>query len=104
MMPMDWAWLARALLQVIGLSIALAVLGFAYEETIRKRLPLLDVLVHARRLVWLAVGTILLATGIVFSGAGWLQKGSAIGLAIGLTWLSCIKHGAYNDGKDTDLA
>ncbi len=42
MMPMDWAWLAVTLVQVLGLSIALAALGFAYERVVQKRVLFAD--------------------------------------------------------------
>ena len=39
MMPMDWAWLADTLVQVLGLSVALAALGFAYEHAVQDGSP-----------------------------------------------------------------
>ena len=88
MMPMDWAWLAVTLVQVLGLSIALAALGFAHERGVQKQLSLLTALQQGGLFGWLALGAVLLAGGMVFSGASWLQKGSALWLAVYLAWLA----------------
>ena len=88
MMPMDWAWLAVTLVQVLGLSIALAALGFAYEHTVQKRVSLLTALQQGGLLGWLALGAALLAGGMAFSGANIVQKGSALGLAVCLAWMA----------------
>ncbi len=88
MMPIDWGWLAVTFVQALGVSIALAVLGFAYEGALRESRPLLAVLAQGRYPGWLAVGALLLAGGMFFSAASWLQKGAAVGLAICLVWLA----------------
>jgi len=88
MMRLDWAWLAITLAQALGLSLALAALGFAYERAVRTRVSLLAALEGARLNGWLALGAALLAAGLAFSAATWLQKGAAFGLALCLAWIA----------------
>jgi hypothetical protein len=88
MMPIDWGWLAVTFVQVLGLSMALATLGFAYEGAQRGRRPLMAVVAQSRYLAWLAASAILLAGGMIFSAASPMQKGAAAGLAICLAWLT----------------
>jgi hypothetical protein len=86
MMPMDWVWLLVTLVQVLGVSIALTALGFAYARSIEQGRSLLAVLEEDKLHDWVALGAVLLAAGMAFSGATWLQKGAAIGLAASLSW------------------
>ena len=88
MMPIDSAWLAVTFLQALGLSIALATLGFAYDGALRGRMSVLTVLAQGKYLIWLAASAILLAGGMAFSAASPLQKGAAVGLAICLSYLA----------------
>lgn len=86
MMRLDWFWLAVTLVQVLGVSMALAALGFAYARSIERGQPLLAVLETDRLIEWLALAGVLLALGIAIGGATWLQKGAAVGLALCLAW------------------
>ena len=86
MIRLDWVWLAVTLVQVLGASLALAALGFAYTRSLEQGRSLLAVLEQDKLNDWLALGAALLAAGIAFSGASWLQKGPAIALALCLAW------------------
>jgi hypothetical protein len=84
-------WLIPVLLEVVGVSIALTVVGFAYEGTLRGAKPFLRVLLMSSRVVWLAISEVIFAVGVNFSQAGWLEKSLAIAMAlglIGLVWYS----------------
>ncbi len=86
MMRMDWLWLGVTLVQVLGVSLALATLGFAYSRAIERGTSLLAVLEQDRLFEWLALAGAVLAAGMAFSTASWLQKGAAVGLAVCLAW------------------
>jgi hypothetical protein len=86
MMRMDLVWLGATLVQVLGVSLGLAALGFAYARSLEQGQSLLAVLERDRLIGWLALGAALLAVGMAFSEANWLQKGAAVGLALCLAW------------------
>lgn len=89
-MTMDWAWLTATLVQALGISIALATLGFAYERAIRERFSLPAALAQNHSLAWFSLGALFLAGGMLFSEASWLQKAASIALAASLIWLNRI--------------
>ena len=91
MNDLELAWLIPTTLQVIGLAMALGVLGFAYEGTRRERKPLVAALEEGHRTWWLALAGVVFAGGMGFTQASWGYKGVAGVLAavlIGLAWTS----------------
>lgn len=89
MADLDLGWLIPTTLQVFGLTIGLAVVGFGYEHATRDKKPFADELTKGAMAGWLAVGGILFATGMVFTQTSWVYKAIAIllaGLLTGLAW------------------
>jgi hypothetical protein len=82
-------WLIPIFFEVIGASIAVTVIGFTYEGTVRDAKPFFSVLRLNSRTLWLAVSGIIFAIGVGFSRVGWLSKGIAVALALGLIGFAC---------------
>ncbi len=82
-------WLIPTLLQVVGLAIGLAVLGFGYQHAINESISFVAGL-ELGLLPWgLALGGSIFAIGTFFTQVGWDYKAVAIclaGLLIGLAW------------------
>ena len=74
MNDLNLEWLVPTALQVIGLAMALGVLGFAYEEARRERKSLVGALEEGYRTWWLAVSSLVFAFGIGFTQVGWWYK------------------------------
>ncbi len=88
MEDLELAWLVPTALQVIGLAIGLSVLGLVYERATRKRVSFLRVLEERYEIRWLAMASVIFATGVSFSGMGWITKGIAIALGVLLIGLA----------------
>jgi len=74
----DLAWLIPTGLEVLGLAIALGVLGLEYEDAMRKKKPLAEVLAENHRAGWLAAGVAVFALGLCFTKMGWGYKVTAL--------------------------
>jgi hypothetical protein len=81
MNSVEWAWLVSTGLEVVGLAMALGVLGFTYEGGLRERKPFAAALEEGHRAGWLAAGVMIFAVGLCFTKVGWGYK--VIALALG---------------------
>jgi hypothetical protein len=97
MNELDLAWLVPVSIQVLGSAIALAVLGFAYENGLRDKNPFLHSLGRPARLAWLAVAAGIFAIGFGLTHAPWEAKACAIFLVIALLGLVIVSRGASGD-------
>jgi len=88
MEDLELAWLVPNALQVIGLAIGLSVLGLVYERAMQKRASLIKELEQGHEIRWLAIASVIFATGVSFTGMGWVTKGLAIALGIFLIGLA----------------
>ena len=87
----ELTWLIPTFLQVTGLAISLAIIGFGYDRALQERKSFTTELTQGAMAGWLAFAGVIFAAGMVFTQIPWGYKAIAIVLAallIGLAWTS----------------
>ena len=85
-------WLIPTLVQVLGVAVIVAVLGFAYAAFVTRKQPIISYLSQVWQLRGLAFGAIVFTVGMGFTRVGWGAKALAISLAVLLAALSLGVH------------
>ncbi len=79
---LDLVWLIPTAFQVIGLAIALSVLGFVYGHANRERNSFASVLMQGHMVKWLVLAGVIFAAGVSVSRISWEYKTVAVVLAV----------------------
>ena len=88
MSPNDLAWIGLTILQMIGMGVVLAVVGFGYDKAIREKAGLLKVIESDALIGWLALGMVIFTIGLLLGEANWLQKIASVGITFILGWMA----------------
>jgi uncharacterized membrane protein (DUF441 family) len=93
---MELSWLIPTALQVTGLALGLAILGFGYYSAIQEGKSFKSEVTRSSKASWLAFAGVIFAAGIVFNQIPWGYKATTIVLAIllvGLAWTAPREQG-----------
>jgi hypothetical protein len=99
----ELAWLIPTTLEILGLAIALGVLGFAYEGATKDGKPFLEALEQDHRARWLAAGMVIFALGLCFTHMAWGYKAVAVILGVTITGLAMSMPERVRGGSRSDI-
>jgi Protein of unknown function (DUF4012) len=88
MNDMELGWLIPTMVQVVGVAIGLAVVGFAYERGRREGRTFASEITQGGLARWLSVGGVVFAAGLSFTQVEWWYRGAAMALGVVLVWLA----------------